>query len=149
MQKIARGEAADGRSTDEMLGILERQKVNGRIPAGLPPGIPVAHKTGEITKIRHDAAIVFTPRPFVLVVLVRGLDDGQRADSLIAAIAKTVYQGQAGRAGRGAGGGPGGRVCEQAAARRRAAGSRAFEARHPFSHAGDVGHRRRPRPREW
>jgi len=100
MQKIARGEAADGRSTDEMLGILERQKVNGRIPAGLPPGIPVAHKTGEITKIRHDAAIVFAPRPFVLVVLVRGLDDGQRADSLIAAIAKAVYQGQAGRAGQ-------------------------------------------------
>ena len=99
MERIADGQAADGRSTDEMLGILERQKVNGRIPAGLPPGLPIAHKTGEITRIRHDAAIVYAPRPFVLVVLVRGLDDGKRADALIAAIAKAVYAGQAGRAG--------------------------------------------------
>ena len=39
----------------------------------LPAGTPVAHKTGEITKIHHDAAIVLAPKPFVLVVLVRGL----------------------------------------------------------------------------
>ncbi len=115
MEKIARGEAADGRSTDEMLAILERQKVNGRIPAGLPPGIPVAHKTGEIAKIRHDAAIVFAPRPFVLVVLVRGLEDGVKADALIAAITKVVYaglegqDGQDGRDGRDRREGPEGR----------------------------------------
>jgi len=74
-----------------MLAILKRQTVNDRIPAGLPPGTPVAHKTGEITKIRHDAAIVYAPRPFVLVVLVRGLEDGKTADALIASIARVLY----------------------------------------------------------
>jgi beta-lactamase class A len=90
-EKIGRGQAVDKPASDEMLAILERQKVNGRIPAGLPAGTVVAHKTGDITRIRHDAGIVFAPRPFVLVVLVRGLDDAAAADALIAAIARAVY----------------------------------------------------------
>jgi beta-lactamase class A len=91
MEKIARGEAGEKASTDEMLAILERQTFNERIPAGLPSGLKIAHKTGDITKIRHDAAIVFAPRPFVLVVLVRGIEDGKTADALIASIARTIY----------------------------------------------------------
>ena len=60
-------------------------------PAPLPPGTPVAHKTGEITRIQHDAAIVYAPRPYVLVVLVRGLDDAKRGSALIADISRVVY----------------------------------------------------------
>jgi beta-lactamase class A len=52
----------------------------------------VAHKTGEITKIHHDAAIVFAPRPFVLVVLTRGLADTKDSATLIAAITRQLYQ---------------------------------------------------------
>src|SRR5437899_2854330 len=66
-------------------------KFNDRIPAGLPSGVAVAHKTGEITKIQHDAAIVFAPRPFALVVLVRGLDDVKKGSALAADIARVVY----------------------------------------------------------
>lgn len=91
LERIAQGGAGDRESTDAMLGILKRQRINDRIPAGLPPGTIVAHKTGDITRIRHDAAIVYAPRPFVLVVLVRGLDDGARADALIASIARAAY----------------------------------------------------------
>jgi beta-lactamase class A len=91
MEAIAKGEAVDKLSSDEMAAILRRQTVNDRIPAGLPPGVPVAHKTGEITRIRHDAAIVYAPRPFVLVVLIRGLDDGKKASALAAAITRVVY----------------------------------------------------------
>jgi beta-lactamase class A len=91
LEQIAHGRAGDPASTDAMLAILERQRVNDRIPAGLPPGTIVAHKTGEITRIRHDAGIVYAPRPFVLVVLVRGIDDGAKADALIASIARAAY----------------------------------------------------------
>ena len=75
-----------------MLAILKRQKFNDRIPAGLPAGTVVAHKTGEITKIQHDAAIVFAPRPFVLVVLVRGLADSSAGARVAAGIAHEIYQ---------------------------------------------------------
>ena len=74
-----------------MVAVLKRQTFNDRIPAGVPPGIAVAHKTGEITKIQHDAAIVFAARPFALVVLVRGLDDVKKGSALTADITRVVY----------------------------------------------------------
>jgi len=74
-----------------MLAILERQTVNDRIPAGLPPGMRVAHKTGEITGIRHDAAIVFAAPPFVLVVLTRGASSPEAGSALIAEITRQLY----------------------------------------------------------
>src|SRR5438309_3909156 len=91
MEKIARGDAVDKAASDQMIAVLKRQKFNDRIPAGLPAGVPVAHKTGEITKIQHDAAIVYARRPFVLVVLVRGIDDQKKGSALIADITRVIY----------------------------------------------------------
>jgi beta-lactamase class A len=92
MEKIAGGEAVDKASSEQMLAILKRQKFNDRIPAGLPPGVPVAHKTGEITRIQHDAAIVFAERPFGLVILVRGLQDPKQGAALAADITRVLYR---------------------------------------------------------
>ena len=92
LDAIARGEAVDQDSARQMIEILERQKFNEGIPAGLPPGTRVAHKTGEITKIHHDAAIVFAPRPFVLVILVRGIADIKVSAALMADITRQLYQ---------------------------------------------------------
>jgi beta-lactamase class A len=92
MEAIARGRAVDQDSSRRMIEVLERQTFNDDIPAGLPPATRVAHKTGEITKIHHDAAIVFAPGPFVLVVLTRGLADTKDSATLIAAITRQLYQ---------------------------------------------------------
>ena len=92
LDAIAHGEAVDKESSRQMIAILERQKFNEGIPAGLPPGTRVAHKTGEITKIHHDAAIVFGPKPFVLVILVRGLADIKESAALMADITRQLYQ---------------------------------------------------------
>ena len=105
MEKIAGGEAVDKASSEEMLAILKRQKFNDRIPAGLPPGVAVAHKTGEITRIQHDAAIVFADRPFGLVILVRGLQDPKQGAALAAEITRVLYRfSQASGRSRGADG---------------------------------------------
>lgn len=92
MTAIADGKAVDFESSHQMIEILERQRFNESIPAGLPAGTRVAHKTGEITKIHHDAAIVFAPRPFVLVILVRGLADIKVSSKLMADITRILYQ---------------------------------------------------------
>jgi beta-lactamase class A len=92
LDAIALGEAVDRESSWQMVEILERQKFNEGIPAGLPAGTRVAHKTGEITKIHHDAAIVFAPKPFVLVILVRGLADTKVSAALMADITRQLYQ---------------------------------------------------------
>jgi beta-lactamase class A len=91
LQAIADGEAVDPASSRAMSAILERQTFNDGIPAGLPPGTRVAHKTGDITRIQHDAAIVYAPRPFVLVVLTRGLEEQKESYALIADITRQIY----------------------------------------------------------
>ena len=91
MERIARLEAVDAEASRSMIEILKRQRFNDGIPADLPPGTPVAHKTGSITKIHHDAAIVLAPRPFILVVLVRGIEDLKQSAALIARIARVIY----------------------------------------------------------
>src|SRR5262249_20699359 len=65
LDKLANGRAVDARADAEMVAILEKQKFNDGIPAGLPAGIAVAHKTGTITRIHHDAGIVYAARPYV------------------------------------------------------------------------------------
>jgi beta-lactamase class A len=74
-----------------MEAILKRQKFNDAIPAGLPKGVAVGHKTGNITRIHHDAAIVYAEKPYVLVVLVRGIQDQKASAALIASISRVVY----------------------------------------------------------
>ena len=93
-ERLARGRAVDKKADAAMVAVLKRQKFNDAIPAGLPPGPPgidVAHKTGNITRIHHDAGIVFAKRPYVLVVLVRGIQVQKESAALIAAVSKAVY----------------------------------------------------------
>jgi beta-lactamase class A len=97
LEAIASGHAVSPEADREMVAILSRQKFNDAIPAGVAAGTVVAHKTGSITKIQHDAAIVYAPRPYVLVVLVRGLDDEKRGHALIAAVARVVDEAVGGR----------------------------------------------------
>src|SRR5439155_15496097 len=43
--------------------VLERPRANGGSPAGVPAGTRVAHKTGDSTRIWHDAGTVLATRP--------------------------------------------------------------------------------------
>jgi beta-lactamase class A len=92
LEAIAKGQAVDADASRQMVEILERQKFNEGIPAGFPAGTRVAHKTGELTKLHHDAAIVYAERPFVLVVLVRGLEDLKDSSAVMADISRELYQ---------------------------------------------------------
>jgi beta-lactamase class A len=102
LRAIDDGRAASPGATREMLAILLAQEFNDKIPAGLPPGTRVAHKTGEITAVSHDAAIVYPPgrQPYVLVVLTRGITDGTKSSKLIADISSMVYAHNAAAAAR-------------------------------------------------
>jgi beta-lactamase class A len=90
LTKIGRGDAVSRAASAGMVEILKRQTFNDGIPSGLPAGTAVAHKTGTITGIHHDAAIVFAPRPYVLVVLVRGIRDQKISAQLMGDIARVV-----------------------------------------------------------
>src|SRR5262249_28010103 len=80
-------------SRAKMIDLLKAQEVNEKIPARLPKGTPVAHKTGDITGVHHDAAIVFPPgkSPYILVVLTAGFDNEKSANQIIAEISQVVW----------------------------------------------------------
>ena len=78
-------------ASDRMIARLSRVENRDRLPAKLPDGTRVAHKTGDLDAVVHDAGIVFTPAgPRVIVVLTwdAGVD---QANELIARVARTVY----------------------------------------------------------
>lgn len=93
MEAIALGKAGSSEACQEMIDILSQQEFRAKIPAGLPPGVRIANKTGRITRIDHDAAIIFPTgrKPYVLVVLARGLSDHQQAEALIARLSQRIY----------------------------------------------------------
>jgi len=77
----------------EAIEILARQEFNEGIPAGVPPGTRLAHKTGDITRHYHDAALVFPPgrKPYILVVMTRGFETKEEAAAVVREISRTVW----------------------------------------------------------
>lgn len=88
------GKVARPSATREMLAILEAQAFNDEIPAGLPTGTRVAHKTGSITNTLHDAGIVYPAgrSPYALAILTRNIPDEKVAATLIADCSRLVWE---------------------------------------------------------
>lgn len=94
LRAIAAGSAVSAEASAEMVKVMLAQQFNEGIPAGVGRGVRVAHKTGSITRIYHDAGIVYPAdrQPFVLVVLTRGFADQKRAHQLVAQLSRLVYE---------------------------------------------------------
>ncbi|HSL71823.1 MAG TPA: serine hydrolase, partial [Longimicrobiales bacterium] len=94
LELIARCKVTAERACTEMIDILSAQEFNEMIPAGLPTGTRVAHKTGWITAIQHDGGIVYSPDrlPYVLVVLTRGINDTAKAARVGADLSRSVWE---------------------------------------------------------
>jgi beta-lactamase class A len=91
---LGRGNAASPLFTTEMMDILVGQEFNDAIPAGLPAGVPVAHKTGWITAVDHDGGIVL-PRDgsaYVLVVLTSGVEDRTITREAAADVSRLIWE---------------------------------------------------------
>lgn len=95
MLKLIAEERAFSRTlSKEMLDILHAQEFNSGIPAALPKRTRVAHKTGEISTIAHDAGIVYLPgrKPYVVVVLTEWSPDGSGRQQAIARASEAVFE---------------------------------------------------------
>ena len=79
---------------DWMLGVLRAQQDRLMIPAGLPPDTVVAHKTGWLSALHHDAAYIVSPDtvPYALVILTEGVDPKPSSGDLGAEITRLVHE---------------------------------------------------------
>ena len=97
LRVIADGKAFSQEACKEMLEIMLEQQYRSGIPAGLPKAARVAHKTGNISTVHHDAGIVFLEdrKPYVLVILTQfGADKGR--GTAVADVSRDIYNTLAG-----------------------------------------------------
>jgi len=76
---------------DELLSFLTNTIWEDRIPAGLPTGTKVAHKIGTEVGVISDAGIVFSQKPFILVILSEEVLE-KEAKEVLPKIAKLVWE---------------------------------------------------------
>ncbi|MHB1132301.1 MAG: serine hydrolase [Chloroflexota bacterium] len=91
LEQLAQGQLVSADASASMLALLRKQTRNDRLPAQLPEGAVVAHKTGELAGVRHDAGIIAGPGgSLVICVLTRSADE-EAATRAIAEIARRAY----------------------------------------------------------
>lgn len=89
LEMIARGKAVNEKSSQEMIDLLARQKIDDRLPALLPTGIKVAHKTGNWGNATHDVGVVYAPRGAYVIAV---LSDKAWESEPIAELSRLVYE---------------------------------------------------------
>ena len=94
LRLIAEERAFSPNLSRSMLDILYAQEFSSGIPAGLPANARVAHKTGEISTIAHDAGIVYLPKrkPYVVVILTEWEPETTGRSPTIAAASYMIYE---------------------------------------------------------
>ena len=84
-------------SSRAMIDILLAQQFTGGIAPGLPEavraGVRVAHKTGDISSVSHDAGLVFLPGrpPYTVAILVESGGDASARTAALIAASRVVY----------------------------------------------------------
>jgi beta-lactamase class A len=93
--KLAKREIVSSEDSDAMINILARQQFNEMIPALLPRGTLIAHKTGWTGDYHHDIGLIYPSNgePFVLSILTKGYAEADERDAhaFVASMAKTIF----------------------------------------------------------
>jgi beta-lactamase class A len=92
LRLISDRKAYSPEASDRMLQILLDQRFKGGIPAGLPQAARVAHKTGNIATVHHDAGIVYLEnrKPYVLVILTQFHHETPKSTA-VADVSRDIY----------------------------------------------------------
>ena len=92
-EELLAGTVVSQRTSAEMLTLLSKQQISDRIPADLPSGTRVAHKTGDLDGLLHDAGVIYAPKgPVIVVVMCDEITDYDATIGLIRQIALLAYE---------------------------------------------------------
>jgi beta-lactamase class A len=89
---IEQGVGLSEASREGVIDIMKRQKFSDRIPAGVPEGVSIAHKTGSLKGVRNDAGIVYGHQgPYVIALFSKRLEDEKAGVDTLGALSKVVW----------------------------------------------------------
>src|SRR5690242_18950069 len=54
LEKIYIGQMVSFEASEQIIDLLTKAQANNRLPAKLPQGLNIAHKTGELSQVRND-----------------------------------------------------------------------------------------------
>lgn len=92
LEKLYNGKVVNEEMAKKMIATMVDQKKNERIPKYLPTGTKVAHKTGELDGVAHDAGIVFSQAGDYIIVLLSDSNNPSGAMEKEALVSKAVYE---------------------------------------------------------
>ena len=92
-EALANGKAVNAEADKEMLHILQQQKHTDLIPALLPENLKIANKTGWITGVHHDSALIELTdgKNYVLVLLSKNMKDMEAGTKMLSEVSKLIY----------------------------------------------------------
>lgn len=92
LERVATGASLCPESARCFVDILKRQQCNNKLPALLPAGTVLAHKTGDLPGTEHDTGIMYFPSgPVIAVVLTKELKNNNDGIQLIGRIGKCLF----------------------------------------------------------
>ncbi|MBI4038316.1 serine hydrolase [Candidatus Daviesbacteria bacterium] len=93
-KKLYLSQVVSDKVSNKIMELLLLSKINDRIPAGVPDGVKIVHKTGELSRVRHDGGIVYLPngRAYVIVLMSKDLQFEDEGVETLAKISKDVYE---------------------------------------------------------
>ncbi|APS39690.1 MULTISPECIES: serine hydrolase [Salegentibacter] len=93
-EDLATGNAVNPEADEKMLNILRQQKHTDLIPHLLPENLKIANKTGWITGVHHDSALIELPdgRKYVLVLLSKNMEDMDTGTKMLNQVSKMIYE---------------------------------------------------------
>lgn len=93
LTRIQRGAGFSKTSRADMIKFMRNQKYVFGIPRALPKNFSCANKTGKLTNVLHDAAIVYSPRgSYVLCVFTQGFKNDTNARIVMNRVSGIVAQ---------------------------------------------------------
>lgn len=112
-KKLYLGEIISASGSQKIIEYLSLNQLNNRLPANLPEGTKIVHKTGELSRTRHDAGIVYccsvgsedeeqssdqpsqeslNTQPYVVVIMSKDLQYEDDGVETIANLSKVIYE---------------------------------------------------------
>ena len=92
-KKLKNYEILNKENTDEFLEFLTDTSCEKWLRPGIPSEIRLAHKYGREVHAVNDAGIVFSDKPFVLVIMTDGVVESE-ADKIFPELSKLLYNDQ-------------------------------------------------------
>lgn len=92
LEEMYRGRCVSESASQEMIEILKSQTLTSKIPAGVPSGVQTANKTGELSTVENDAAIVYKDgAPYVVVIMSNEVSNTAEARNNIKEMSSMIY----------------------------------------------------------